>query len=143
MSDADLHHPLWSSLGGLVRFYGRVDYLTSLAKMREADLLLLIDAPAENGAASVFFPLKLAEYLGSGRPIIGFTPASGASARILRETGGFVVDLGDTAGLADLLVGIADGRVSLKADPIPRAKYDYRHVGRQLADILERTRRGG
>ncbi len=143
MSDADLHHPIWPSVEGLAAFYGRVDYLTSLAKMREADLLLLIDAPAEKGTASVFFPLKLAEYLGSGRPIIGFTPENGASARILRETGDYVVDVNDAAGLADLLVRIADGRVSLKADPIPRAKYDYRHVGRQLADILERTRREG
>ena len=76
-----------AALGGLhdhVEFNAGTDYFTSLSMMRSMDGLMVIDAPAES---SVFFPSKLADYLGAGRPVIGFTPPNGASARILRTLG--------------------------------------------------------
>ena len=72
--------------------------LTSLALMKNADYLFLIDAAVPSNRQSVFFPSKLAEYLGSGKPIVGLTPKQGATARILRELGHHAVDLGGSAG---------------------------------------------
>ena len=131
-----LDSPLWRSLNGFVKAHGQVDYLTSLAACRGADALVLIDAPVDPGATSVFFPSKLAEYLGAGRPIIALTPNKGSSSRILRETKNIALDPEDSDGLADLLTGVARGQRSLAVDSASCAKYDYRQVGQQLVAIL-------
>lgn len=72
-------------LEDVIEITGEVDYFESLAQMKESDILLLIDAdfPGHN----VFFPSKLALYLGSGREVMAITPADGPSRRILGELG--------------------------------------------------------
>ena len=82
-----------------------VSYREALAAMREADLLLVLDAP---GQSSPFLPSKLVEYFGAGAPIAALTPP-GTSARLLREAGGWVADPGDPEGVARMLVQAADG----------------------------------
>jgi hypothetical protein len=74
-----------------IEVHAPVSYLHSLAIMTVSDLLLVVDAPSEG--SSVHFPSKLADYLGAGRPIAAFTPASGATARIATEAGHLVVPL--------------------------------------------------
>ena len=123
---------------GVVRLCGKVDYLTSLAVMRDADVLLLVDAPAGDGTPSIFFPSKLADYLGARKPILGVTPTAGASARILRESSNIVVDVHDRDALSD---GINES-VYQQCDPESNKmrsvdKYDYRSVGARLVSILE------
>ncbi len=63
---------------------GSVSYAESLRLMRDSDILLTIDAPAD---LSVFFPSKLADYIGAGRHLVGIVPP-GAAARIIGECGG-------------------------------------------------------
>ncbi|OGV51487.1 MAG: hypothetical protein A2X49_17040 [Lentisphaerae bacterium GWF2_52_8] len=72
---------------GIISFNAHVPYKKSLNLIGAAWGLLIIDAMAKN---SVFFPSKLVEYLGSGRPVIAITPKNSASARIVREAGGWV-----------------------------------------------------
>lgn len=84
---------------GLVRILPRVDYRTSLAAMRSADVLLVIDAPAET---SVFLPSKLVDYAGARRPMLGLTP-EGAAADLLRRLGAPVVDPSHPVDAADAL----------------------------------------
>jgi hypothetical protein len=79
----------------VIRLVGSVGYQESLALMRRASALLLIDAPA---ARSVFFPSKLAEYIGANRYIFAITPP-GTSARIVADVGGTVVDPTDVDGI--------------------------------------------
>ncbi|MCC6347297.1 MAG: glycosyltransferase, partial [Nitrospirales bacterium] len=72
---------------GLLRFvhlHPPVPYFSALSAMRNADYLLLVDAPLQKGGESVFLPSKLIDYLGSYRPVVGITPEEGASARVLR-----------------------------------------------------------
>lgn len=83
----------------MVRALPTVDYSKSLEMMCEADLLLVIDAPAEH---SVFLPSKLADYIGAGRPILGIVPP-GASAQLIGRLGGEVVDPSDPEGSAAAL----------------------------------------
>jgi hypothetical protein len=87
-------------LDGIVRFSGKAGYLESLGVAREADLLLLIDAPAEK---NVFLPSKIVDYFMLRRPILGITPASGASSEVLRACGCPVVEPDDVAGIASAL----------------------------------------
>jgi len=68
---------------GLIEQKPSVDYMTSLKLMKEADLLLIIDAPFEN---SPFLPSKLVDYIGAERPIYGITP-QGTAQRIIEEMG--------------------------------------------------------
>ncbi len=86
-----------------VRFEEPVGYLESLAKMREADALVLIDGifnEAEDGLSfNPFFPGKLTDYMGARRPILGITMPRGPSAGILAES-------------ANLLAGSATDRIA-------------------------------
>jgi len=72
----------------IVSFRDSVPYNESLELMETAHCLLVIDAPAD---ISVFFPSKLADYMGSGRYIFAITPR-GTSEKIVRATGGSVAD---------------------------------------------------
>lgn len=120
---------------GMVVVRPPVDYRTSLELMREADLLMVIDAP---GSSSVFLPSKLIDYLGAGRPVLGITPA-GTAADVIHEAGGLVADPADPGAvadtLADALVRLADGRFP----PPPEnyaARYDLDSVGAAFAAEL-------
>jgi hypothetical protein len=81
-SNECVDHARSLGLNEMVFFRGKQSYLESLAAMKRADLLLLIDAPADH---SIFLPSKIADYLMVGKPILGLTPQSGASADLLRR----------------------------------------------------------
>lgn len=59
--------------------YNKLDYF-----YRNADVLLIIDAPSKE---NIFFPSKLIEYLTYKKPILGITPRIGATYDILTESG--------------------------------------------------------
>lgn len=76
---------------GIVSATGSVGYLESLRLMRTSHCLLIIDAVGE---FSVFFPSKLADYIGANRHILAITPP-GTAARIVHEVGGTVANPND------------------------------------------------
>ncbi|EKS36375.1 glycosyltransferase [Afipia broomeae] len=96
-----LHSSEWKALPeGLLVARGSVSYAESLRLMRASDILLTIDAPA---AKSVFFPSKLADYIGADRRLVGIVPP-GAASRIISESGGKSVSpTSPVADIADLL----------------------------------------
>ena len=67
-----------------VKVTNAVEYQKSLELMEEADLLLVIDAQSDQ--ESVFFPSKLADYIGSGVEILGLSPI-GTTKRIIEDMG--------------------------------------------------------
>ncbi len=69
-----------------VKIMGFVNYRESLDAMVDADYLLCIDAFLADGE-NVFFPSKLADYIGAMRKIIGIVPADSTSARIIKQLG--------------------------------------------------------
>lgn len=92
-----LHSSEWKALPeGLLVARGSVSYAESLRLMKASDILLTIDAPATK---SVFFPSKLADYIGAGRRLVGIVPP-GAASRIISECGGKSVS--PTAPAADV-----------------------------------------
>lgn len=70
-------------LKDVVFFKDKVNYLDSLVMMKEADLLLIIDAPIDE---SPFLPSKLIDYIGADKPIFGVTP-EGTSKRLIEKMG--------------------------------------------------------
>ena len=78
----------------ITKFVGMMPHADALRLMQTSNCLLVIDAPAE---LSVFFPSKLAEYIGAGRFIFALSP-EGTTRRIVKEAGGLVANpsnLGD------------------------------------------------
>ncbi len=72
-------------LKGMIRTTEWCSYQDSLAKMAEADVLVVIEAPMEEG---VFLPSKAADYIQCRRPILAVSPKIGVMADILNEHGG-------------------------------------------------------
>jgi len=122
-----------------VRFHGGIEYLPSLALMRKADFLLLIDAATPDEGGGVFFPSKLADYLGAGSPILGITPGTSVSARVLSETGHVVCPFDDPVELESNLAGAIEGTLVVKPDPDAVKGYDHRTVVPGLARVFERV----
>lgn len=101
------------SAGGLCEKHGLTDaveirdgvpYRESLRLMAESDVLLVIDAPSSE--PSVFFPSKLADYIGARRPILGISPP-GTTRRILGELGQVCHDPENPTAIAASLRSIA------------------------------------
>ncbi len=136
MSLADARNPVWDESHGLAVAHGPVDYLDSLSRIRAADCLLLIDAASDAEGTSVFFPSKLAEYIGSGRPILGVTPRQGTTARILRDIGCKAIDSKDKQSLMTALQRMADGHLPTAPDLRHAARFHYQLVGRKLVEFL-------
>jgi glycosyltransferase involved in cell wall biosynthesis len=96
-------------LEGLVEARPAVDYLESLRLMRTADLLLTFENPLPSPpfGKNLFLPSKLADYIGSGKPILALA-GPGATRRVAESCGGAAVDPGDAEGLALRLAELAD-----------------------------------
>jgi hypothetical protein len=128
---------------GLDRFVSvrkTVPYLGSLAAMKDADVLFLIDAPTRERRGSVFLPSKLIDYIGSGRPVVGITPEAGASARVLRESGNIVCALEREDGIAETLTAVIDGSLRPRPDAQAIDRYHYLRVSGKIHSIMREMR---
>lgn len=76
----------------IVKLKGDVSYAESLGIMKKSDWLLLFDANF-NGQMekNIYFPAKLADYIGAAKNIFAVTQLEGASADIVRRIGNGVV----------------------------------------------------
>jgi hypothetical protein len=121
----------------IVRILPPVDYMSSLALMRSADLLLNIDAPF---AESVFLPSKLVDYIGAERPVLGITPP-GTASRVIRTLGGWVAGPDDpeaiAATLETALPQIERDRGAPWGDPDVRHSYAAATVGERFGKVIK------
>jgi len=105
-------------------------------------VLLVVDAPGDG--PSVFLPSKLIDYLPFRKPILGLTPETGASARLLRRLGCPVMrpdDVGGiTSALADLIERWRAGTLDV-GESFDRvaAEFDIAHTAGQVHDVLMRA----
>lgn len=117
-----------------------VGYLASLAAMRESDALVVIDT--SETANAVHFPSKLADYLGTGRPILAITPPGSPTERIVRESGHFAVP--PWADNRELERGLQFCLASADRDSSSLRSERYANTDENVADLLALlTRRHG
>ena len=127
-------------LSDVVTFTGRQSPETAQVLASTADLLLVIDRPSRG--ANLFLPSKLIDYLPLRIPILGLTPAEGATADLLGRLGYPVVDPSDPRAIADTLMGLLaqheSGVLAASAchDQVAAA-YDIRETTRALNAVLE------
>jgi glycosyltransferase involved in cell wall biosynthesis len=121
---------------GVVSVNGVVPYARSLELMRGADLLVVVDAPAE---VSVFLPSKLIDYVGARRPLLALTPP-GAASSLVQAAGGHVARPDDPRACADALrAALAVARSSRRhdwGDPAVAARYDAGLIARQMDELV-------
>jgi glycosyltransferase involved in cell wall biosynthesis len=136
------HRQLASALrlDAIVEFTGRVPFADSCRRAADADVLLVIDAAADE---SLFLPSKLIDYLPAGKPILALTPPRGATADLVRALGYAVVAPEDEAGIAaaieTLIVAKQQGRLTASATHAEvAARYDIRRTAGAFAEILAR-----
>ena len=91
----------------LIEIISPVSYIDSLSEMANSDLLLILDAPF---TTSVFFPSKLVDYIGSGKPIFAITPR-GSCYDILQDVGGI---LASPSSIELIITGIEEAINKLK-----------------------------
>ncbi|HYG73853.1 MAG TPA: hypothetical protein VEK08_02380 [Planctomycetota bacterium] len=122
-------------VAGNVQLFSPVSYLESLAVMKAADVLLLIDSPVRR---SVFLPSKLVDYLGARKPILGLTPKGSYCARLLESWGQPWCDITQNDALTALLKRIAAGEIWAPPPESVLADYTFEATGKKRAGILTR-----
>jgi hypothetical protein len=124
----------------LITVHKSVPYQESLDLMSSADGLLVIDAPSD---LSVFLPSKLIDYIGSGRPILGITPA-GTASNLICEMGGQVADPRAVDQVSNQLVKfiqlLRDRRQEITprvwGNPDVRRTYEVGRVASEFMELL-------
>ena len=124
---------------GMVTTRDPVSYRASLQLMRDASVLLVVDADQSQPAAGTYLPSKLIDYIGAGRPIVAFSPP-GAAAQVVAALGGAVASPDDPHAGADALersLGDAAGTGQTWGTPEVRERFHVRRIGAQWRSILD------
>lgn len=114
----------------ITKFFGMKPHADALRLMRTSHCLLVIDAPAE---LSVFFPSKLAEYIGAQRFIFALSP-EGATSRIVKEAGGLVSNPSSVDETFDRLTQVLKNRPDQL--PCSTGKYNKEAVSEEFMRIV-------
>lgn len=113
-------------LNDVISIEESVDYGESLRIMKGADWLIHVDGyfkEYEATGGSVYFAGKLADYLGSGKPILGITGKNSLADRIIKQAGGVTFDAWDKQSIAFELERIVNGTSTQSINYEYRAKY--------------------
>ena len=135
LSDKDKVFIMDNQLYDFVKVNKSVDYFESLKIMSNSDWLLSFDANlGEIIPNNIFFPAKLADYLGSGTKIFAVTMLDGASADVLRETGAIIASH-SVSDIYTHLLSILEGKLS--SDIHDTGRYNSRNVAKEYDKLIE------
>ena len=116
----------------LVRDLGYLPRPNALALQRSADVLLLVSG---NTPSSI--PLKLFEYLGTGKPILHLG-RPGAADDVLTETGaGITVSPDDPEEIISQLGRVAASDFTVSRSRLGIERYSYPYVAESMLEVLE------
>lgn len=108
--------------------------------MTSSDYLLHIDANiSEITNENIFFAAKLADYLGSKKPIIGITMLDGISADILRENNSLVLTFSKNDILNYLYLIIYEN-YKFKMNDKTRKNYDALQVAKKFDSFISEVK---
>jgi glycosyltransferase involved in cell wall biosynthesis len=113
-----------------------VPYKESLGYMKEADLLVVIDA---NFPGSPFLPSKLIDYAGSGTPIVGITPKDSPTALVLQKLGYSAFCYNEREELKIYLSKVLQGAVS-SGSPVLLSEFSVTTTVKQLIEVFKESK---
>ena len=121
------------SLEQIVHIRQSVLYKKSLELMSDADLLLTIDAESEH---NLFFPSKLADYIGAKKNILAITAAKGPTAIIVKKYGGKVFAHNDIEEIKNFLVLTITNQLEFTPDNAEYCRYNAKSVAYDFESML-------
>lgn len=132
------------SLDSVVVLHGSVDYLESLAIMKQSDCLLHVDTyfpEFEESGGSIFLAGKLADYVGAEKPILGITGYGSPSWNVIDLLGGKTFLPEDICGIAHAIMKFATDSFLPQQNEYIRNLYNAKHVAADFDALLaERAR---
>jgi len=139
----DLHVHMNMRYREHVRFESAVSYVDSLTLMQQSDVLLLIDGMFNEEQDGIkcnpFFPGKLADYMGAGKPIAAVTMAAGPTAEILSRSRNLIADL-RVDRIAYVMKRYLDGKVN--PDFSVYADYSINTIAPKMEDAIRSIVKG-
>ena len=122
-----------------VKIHDNIDYLSSLEKISNSDWLVLIDTNLNKELDEyIYFPAKLADYMGSKKNILAITQLKGATADIVKKVEcGKVV----THSAEDIYLNLAmilEGKMpNFKYNDSEWGKFDAKNVADKFDALIE------
>lgn len=124
-----------------VTLHGYLPHGQAVRIMRSADLLYLPLHGLEPGFKANSVPGKMYEYVASGRPILAAVPPGDARDIAASLPQVHVVEPGDVAAIADVIIQLADakrsGAVPPRIDPAAAERFDRRVLTATLAQLFD------
>jgi hypothetical protein len=140
MSSSDKLYIMNHKLYSVVELHDDVLYADSLGIIRNSDWLLLFDANFTDVTdVHIYFPAKLADYIGADKNILAITQVNGASADIIRKVGGGLVCTHSVDEVFIYLSKIIYKKWKPQARNAAEAeKLDAKYIAKELDNNLER-----
>lgn len=141
MSKEDKLYIIDNELLDIINIKKNVDYTESLKIMKESDYLLHIDANISNVVnENIFFAAKLADYIGSSKPIIGLTMLDGISADILRSINALILTYSKNDIINYLYLIIYENyKIEMSNKYID--KYNAKNVSKTFDNLIKEVRK--
>ncbi|MDC1387058.1 hypothetical protein N8384_06660 [Candidatus Thioglobus sp.] len=121
---------------GLIEVLPPISYIDSLIMMSKSDLLLILDAQLSN---SVFFPSKLVDYIGSGKPIMAITP-KGSCLDIINKIGGETATPQSiesiSSGIKNVIMKLKEGSIKLPVDS-EKEKFSNKYISYEFEILFK------
>lgn len=117
------------------------DYFESLKIMESSDCLIHVDAYFYTlKSGTIFFAAKIADYIGSGKRILGLTPPTSPAGEIITKYGGKCCSL-DPYDVAKNMILIINSDLKINKDFAE--KFDAKNVAKEFDKELERRLKNG
>ena len=127
----------------VAQLHGYVSHAEAIALLRSADLLFLPMQKLPPGVRATIVPGKTYEYLASKTPILAAVP-EGDAHDILRAAGNATLcEPDDVEAMAAAISNAVERRRAGEAGPSPDpdvvARFEYRHLAGQLAEVFDQV----
>ena len=125
---------------GYIDYFGFLTHKNSIKRLQKADILFVsfADTEATKGA----YPVKVLEYLYCKKPILLLNNKHSIIAKLIQKTKtGFCVNINDQEEIEKTLLSLynewkINGKIKYDPDYSEINKFDYRHIVKQLSDLM-------
>jgi len=131
-----------NNLRDSVYIKGTRSYGETLEIIRKSDLMLVIEAPTEEG---IFLPSKVTDYLQCGKPILALSPDIGVMSDLLGlYRGGIAVDCKSVQKVEEVLllishdIGLLKEKQGIYSTDKLEAQFSYSMVIEKLSELFEK-----
>jgi glycosyltransferase involved in cell wall biosynthesis len=121
---------------GTISSVGNVSFVDSLAKMYDADILVMVEADIRQ---NLFLPSKLSDYMGARTPMVGLVPA-GSSEDAFKLLKGWHARPNDIEGIAraieDAIEHVTNRSDNYWCDESYRNTFSGTQIAKQFTEIM-------